>query len=53
MIAATNNEDDIVQFLCDYPGNPTLNLDIKVKLLFRICLCTYVMSSKNKVLIQY
>ena len=32
MIAATNNENDIVQFLCEYPGNPTLNLDIKVKL---------------------
>ena len=30
MIAATNNEDDIVQFLCEYSGNPTLNLDIKV-----------------------
>ena len=30
MIASTNNEDDIVQFLCEYPGTPSLNLDIKV-----------------------
>ena len=43
MIAATNNEDDIVQFLCDYPGNPTLNFDIKVNTTFSICLHTYVM----------
>lgn len=32
MIAATNNEHDIVSFLCNYPGNPTLDLDTKVKI---------------------
>ena len=32
MIAATNNEDDIVQFLCEYSGTPRLDLDLKVKL---------------------
>lgn len=30
MIAATNNEDDIVKFLCDYPANPPLDLEVKV-----------------------
>ena len=32
MIAATNNEDDIVQFLCEYSGTPRLDLGLKVKL---------------------
>jgi len=30
MIAATNNEDDVVTFLCEYPGTPSLDLDVKV-----------------------
>ena len=30
MIAATNNEDDVVKFLCEYPGTPSLDLDVKV-----------------------
>ena len=30
MIAATNNEDDVVKFLCEYSGTPSLDLDVKV-----------------------
>jgi len=35
MIAATNNEHDIVLFLCNYSGNSTLDLDVKVKIEFK------------------
>ena len=30
MIAATNNEDDVIKFLCEYSGTPSLDLDVKV-----------------------
>jgi len=50
MIAATNNEDDVVKFLCEYPGTPSLDLDVKV--MQSIC-TTCVHKIHNILLLKY